>query len=168
LDKGSAPPVPDEDGLTIVAATSPSSNKDSRTYKTSSKCAIPITTSITLTHSRSEDTSVRQDYGGGLDDAPIPIQGRFGRCTPIEILACWLKRSPSEGRSSGVESGERELAPLILLLNATSQRFRLKGRLLPPHPCGCPGGAPSLPPLPLFSQLFIVDTVGLPPRRILG
>jgi hypothetical protein len=32
---------------------------------------------------------------------------------------------------------------------------------------GRPGGAPSPPPLPLFPQSFIVDTVDLPPHRIL-
>jgi hypothetical protein len=55
----------------------------------------------------------------------------------------------------------------ILLLDDTSWIFRLGGKFLPSHPCGRPGDAPSPPPLPPFSQLFIVDMVGLPPHRIL-
>jgi hypothetical protein len=37
LDKGSAPPVPDEDGLAIMATTTPTAGEDDETYKTLSK-----------------------------------------------------------------------------------------------------------------------------------
>jgi hypothetical protein len=37
--------------------------------------------------------------GGGPIGGLISIEGSFGRCTPMEILTCWLKMLPSEGRS---------------------------------------------------------------------
>jgi hypothetical protein len=55
----------------------------------------------------------------------------------------------------------------ILLLDAAYQRFGLGGRFLPLRPHDRLGGVPSPPPLPLFPQSFIIDTVGIPPHRIL-
>jgi hypothetical protein len=31
---------------------------------------------------------MRPDYGGGLDDAPVPIRGHFGWRVPTEIPVC--------------------------------------------------------------------------------
>jgi hypothetical protein len=65
---------------------------------------------------RSECTSARLDYGGGPEDAPVPARGRFARRAPTEIPACWLKRSPREGRSLGGEEGrEGVISPLTHL-----------------------------------------------------
>jgi hypothetical protein len=55
----------------------------------------------TLIPSRTECTSVRLNCGSRLDDAPVPVRGRFIWSKPTEIPACWLKRSPSAGRTSG-------------------------------------------------------------------
>jgi hypothetical protein len=44
----------------------------------------------------SEDINARPDYGGSL----VTIQDYFSQREPMETPACWLKRSPSEGRSS--------------------------------------------------------------------
>jgi hypothetical protein len=71
FDKGSAPPVPDEDGPAIMDVAAPVASEDDRTYETSSKLVVPITTSAKLIPCRSEDTSVRPDYGDGPNDAPL-------------------------------------------------------------------------------------------------
>jgi hypothetical protein len=61
---------------------------------------------------RSKYTYARADCGGGPNDAPIPVRGHFVWRAPTEIPACWLKRSPSEGRSSGgVEGREGVISP---------------------------------------------------------
>jgi hypothetical protein len=55
----------------------------------------------TLIPYRSKDTSARADYTDGSIYGPVSVRGHFSRRAPTEIPACWLKRSPSEGRSSG-------------------------------------------------------------------
>jgi hypothetical protein len=97
LLRGSALPVPNEDGPTIRSTTTLTASEDDGTYKTPSKSAAHITTSATLIPNRLEDTSSRLDYGGGLDDAPTSTQGCFGWRAPAVIPVCWLKRSPSGG-----------------------------------------------------------------------
>jgi hypothetical protein len=52
---------------------------------------------------RSKCTSARSNYGGGSKDALDPARGCFARRAPTKIPAYWLKRSPSEGRTSGGE-----------------------------------------------------------------
>jgi hypothetical protein len=88
----------------------------------------------TLILSKSKCTSERPDCGDRSDDAPIPVRGCFIRCTPTEIPACWLKRSPSEGKSSGDgECGEGVIPPptlflvFVLLLIAISRGIKLRG-----------------------------------------
>jgi hypothetical protein len=51
-------------------------------------------------HSTPAGTSVRLDYSDRSADGPVYALGCFGRRASTEILVCWLKRSPSEGRSS--------------------------------------------------------------------
>jgi hypothetical protein len=119
---------------------------------------------------RSECTSAMLDYGGGPEDAPVPTRGHFTRRAPIEIPACWLKRSPSEGRSFGGEEGREGVIPLFLiftLLIAISQGFRLGGSFLPPYPCGHPDDTLKPPSLPLCPLPLVLSTVGVLPRHIL-
>jgi hypothetical protein len=52
-----------------------------------------------------ECTSARPDCGGGLEDALVPARGHFAQHVLTEIPACCLKRSSSEGRSSGGGEG---------------------------------------------------------------
>jgi hypothetical protein len=99
LDKGSVPLVPDEDGPAINATTTPATGRNGGTYNTPSKCAHhhqhnahPLQVRIYQC-----DFKLRQWPGRW----PIPVRGHFGRRAPLETPASWLKRSPSEGRSSG-------------------------------------------------------------------
>jgi hypothetical protein len=55
----------------------------------------------------------------------------------------------------------------LLLFNVTSQGFGLGGSILPPLHHHRPGDTSGLSPLPPYMQPFIVDMVGLPPRRVL-
>jgi hypothetical protein len=73
LDEGFTPPMPDKDSLATMAATTPVAREDGRTYKTPSKGAMLITARATLIPCRPEDTSMRPDYGGGLDDDPVLV-----------------------------------------------------------------------------------------------
>jgi hypothetical protein len=54
----------------------------------------------------------------------------------------------------------------ILILVIPSRRFRLRGSVLPPHPCHHPGSTRGPSPLPPHPQPFTVDTIGLPPHHI--
>jgi hypothetical protein len=66
----------------------------------------------TLIPYRSEYTSMRLGCGGGPNDPSAPVRGCFIRRAPTEISACWLKRSPSKGRSlGGGEWGEGVISP---------------------------------------------------------
>jgi hypothetical protein len=117
---------------------------------------------------------VRSDGDDGLADGPVTVWGHFGQRTPMEIPACWLKRSPSEGRSSGGKKLGGEVGsylPLflmfILLFIVTSRGVRLRGSILPPVPRCRPSGIKGMSPLPPYLQPFTVDMVGLLPHRTL-
>jgi hypothetical protein len=136
-----------------------------------SKFAIPITTNATLIPCRSKDTSVRLNCGCGLVDGLVSAQSRFSRCAPTGIPACWLKRSLSEGRSSGREVGRGSYLPFffIFILNfvVTSEGFRLGGSVLPPLPRRSLGGTPGPSPLSSYPQSFAMDMVGFTSHCVL-
>jgi hypothetical protein len=70
-----------------------------------------------------------------------------------------------------VESGEGELRPLflifILLFVVTSRGFGLGGSILHPLPRRHSSGTPGPSALPPYMHPIAMDTVGLPPHRIL-
>jgi hypothetical protein len=96
----------------------------------------------TLIPYRSEYTSTRPDCGGRPDDAPIPVRGRLVRCTPMEIPVCWLKWSPSEGRSLGGGEWGGGVPPLPHLhppLHRHLLRIQARREFPPPAPSQPPG-----------------------------
>jgi hypothetical protein len=101
LGRGSISPAPDEDGPAIMVMATPAAGEHGRTCKTPTKRDIPITTGTTLTPYRSGDTRARRGCGGGPVNDPLSVQGHVGRHTQMEIPACRLKISPSEGWPSG-------------------------------------------------------------------
>jgi hypothetical protein len=125
----------------------------------------------TLILYRSEYTSMRSDYGGRVDGAPVPVQGRFVRRTPMKIPACWQKRSLSEGRSTRAKKGEKELYPPLPRLHPPPHRhlpwIPAWGSFLPLCPRIRPGGTPKPPLLPRCLPPFIVGMVSHLPHHIL-
>jgi hypothetical protein len=108
LDEGSVPPTSGEDGPASTDAIAPMAGEDDGSYKTPSKLVIQI-----LIPDRSEYTSTRPNCDGGPEDALVPARGHFAWRVPMEIPNYWLKKSPSEGRTSGGEDGrEGVISPL--------------------------------------------------------
>jgi hypothetical protein len=143
LDGGPTPPVLDEGGPLSrtqqpqqpVRAVGPTKPRASE--------LLPSPPVQTLIPCRSEYTSVRPDCGDRSNDALLPVQGHLVHRAPTEIPVCWLKRSPSEGRSSGgVESGERELSPPLPHLHPPHRcllRIQARREFSPPTPLPPPG-----------------------------
>jgi hypothetical protein len=111
-------------------------------------------------------TSARLDCSGGLNDAQVPVWGCFIQHAPTEIPVCWLKGSPSEGRSSGGREWREGVIStifiiFILLLLIISLGFGLGGSFLQTHHHGYLGSTPKPPPLPPCLLPFNVGTIGL-------
>jgi hypothetical protein len=88
VDEGSTPPVPDEDDPAIMEATAPSDGEGGRTYKTQLSELFLSPPVQTLIPCSLEYPSTRPDCGGGPNDPPTPVWGRFTRRAPTEIPSC--------------------------------------------------------------------------------
>jgi hypothetical protein len=89
---------------------------------------------------------------------------------PIEIPACWLKRSPSEGRGGGAleaKRGERELSSPLPRLHPPPHRHLLRIRARREFPPPASSRSPGWHSFAFVSTTFVLGTVGLPPHRIL-
>jgi hypothetical protein len=115
---------------------------------------------------------VRRGCSIGPVDSMISVRGPFrvacadsDPCLPTEDVT---KRGKGlTQRRMGRCSHFSLLSAFILLFIIPSQGFRIRGSVLPPHPCHRPGGGQGASPRPPCLQLFDVATVGLLSHHIL-
>jgi hypothetical protein len=79
LDGGSAPPMSDDDNPIVTNTMTPMIDKGEGTYRTPSEYVIRALTMQTCAPRRTEHTSMRLDYGGGMDTPPASTRGCFAR-----------------------------------------------------------------------------------------
>jgi hypothetical protein len=115
---------------------------------------------------RPEPINTWLDRGGGMDALPTSAREHFAQWALVEIPTCCLKRSPGEGRLLG--DGERGEEIISRSSSSAPEDHDSDGVSSPPRPHGRSGSAPELPPLLPYTLPFIIGTVGLPPRHMLG
>jgi hypothetical protein len=101
LTRGSTSSAPSEDSPVIIVMAAPAAGEHGEACKTPSKRDIPVTTGTILRPCGLGDTNAWWGYGSGPVNGPVSIWGHVGWRAPMKFPSCWLKISPSEGRSSG-------------------------------------------------------------------
>jgi hypothetical protein len=88
---GFASPAPNEDGPTIMAVATPTTDKNGGPCKTPSKRGVSVTNGTTLTLYGPKDTSARWGCSSRPVDDPVSIWVCSDQRVLMKIPAYWLK-----------------------------------------------------------------------------